>query len=107
MVEQIAVDADLLRTHAVRVEQGGAEVKVGADAAGSVDLGGGAFGVLCGFLVLPAQLVSFAGQSVVSSAGQLVDRAAVQVRGWAGDVEEQEQQIAQEIARLERLVDGL
>ena len=47
MAERIAIDHDLIVSHAARVEQVASDIKVARDAAASTNMGGGAFGVLC------------------------------------------------------------
>lgn len=98
----IAVDAELVVQHASRlgaVREGVAEA---ASAVGSVDLGGGAFGVLCSFLVPPAQLVAGFAQSMIVSADDMLDRTVDELRGFASDVEDRETTIAEQVRALQR-----
>jgi hypothetical protein len=94
----IAVDAELVVQHASRlgaVREGVAEA---ASAVGSVDLGGGAFGVLCSFLVPPAQLVA----GMIVSADDMLDRTVDELRGFASDVEDRETTIVEQVRALQR-----
>jgi hypothetical protein len=98
----IAVDAELVVQHASRlgaVREGVAEA---ASAVGSVDLGGGAFGVLCSFLVPPAQLVAGIAQSMIVSADDMLDRTVDELRGFASDVEDRETTIVEQVRALQR-----
>ena len=104
---EIAVDAEILLAHAGRVEQVAADVHEGLSAAASTDLAGGAFGVLCGFLMVPATAASFAGRSAISSAEQLVSRAAGQVRGWSADAQAVDQAACDAVASLRSALDAL
>jgi uncharacterized protein YukE len=100
MAEKITIDPDLLRTHAARVEQVAGDVAMARDAAGSINLGGGAFGLMCNFLVLPATVVSTMAQSALLSAGSMVQRSATEIRAVATDFETTEGDIEQTIAGL-------
>jgi uncharacterized protein YukE len=101
MADEIAIDPDLLRSHAGRVEQVAGDVAMAKDAAGSINLGGGAFGLMCAFLVPPASVVSAMAQAALSSAGSMVQRSAREIRGVATDFERTEDDIEQQISRLE------
>jgi hypothetical protein len=98
----IAVDAKLVLQHASRVGTVREGVAEAASAVGSVDLGGGAFGVLCAFLVPPAQLVAGIAQSMIVSAEGMLDRTVDELRGFASEVDERESTIAEQLRALQR-----
>ena len=100
MADKISIDPDRLRTHAGRVEQVAGDVGVARDAAGSINLGGGAFGLMCSFLVAPTSIVSTMAQAALASAESMVQRSAREVRGVATDFEANEDDIEQQIGRL-------
>ena len=100
MADQISVDPDLMRSHAGRVEQVAGDVGMARDAAASINLGGGAFGLMCNFLVLPTSVVSTIAQSALSSAEQMVRRSAQELRAVVKDFETNEDDIEQQISQL-------
>jgi len=101
MADEIIIDPDLMRTHAGRVEQVAGDVGMARDAAGSINLGGGAFGLMCNFLVPPVSIVSAMAQAALSSAEGMVQRSAREVRGIVKDFEATEDDIEQQIGRLQ------
>lgn len=86
MAERIAIDHDLIVSHAARVEQVASDIKVARDAAASTNMGGGAFGVLCSFLVAPATVAATVAGNAISSAEGMVRRSATEVRGVGTDM---------------------
>ncbi|MBN9177609.1 MAG: hypothetical protein J0I43_09620 [Microbacterium sp.] len=86
MADRIAIDRDLIVSHAARVEQVASDIKVARDAASSTNMGGGAFGVLCSFLVAPATVAAAMAGNAISSAEGMVRRSATEVRGVATDM---------------------
>lgn len=106
MAELIAVDFDLVRQHATRVEQVAGQLGTARDAAASMNMGGGAFGLMCSFLVPPATAISSAATSTVAAAEAMVERSAREVRGMAVDFESLEDRLVAEIRQLEASLDG-
>lgn len=84
--ERIAIDADTLLAHRRRLEQIGAQVDVARDAAGSVHLGGGAFGLMCAFMVPPLQAVQDAAQSSIAQVASSLARAGSEIAAAAADL---------------------
>lgn len=101
-MSRIAVDVEVLRHQASRVEQFGSEVAEASAAIASTNVGGGAFGVLCGFLVVPAQAAGLAARLMTDGCAGLLDRAGTQLRHAASDVELREHDIAQQLQAIER-----
>jgi hypothetical protein len=97
----IAVDQDLITAHAARVEVVASDVAVARDAAGATNMGGGAFGVLCAFLVAPASIAASMAQSAIQSAEGMVRRSATELRGVATDMAAFEDDVVQGVAALE------
>lgn len=104
MAELIAVDTETIRRHAQRVGQVASDVRLAHDAAGSMNVGGGAFGVMCAFLVPPAQLVSSIAIGAIASAATMLEQSEEQLRGLADDFDEGEQR---QIATIDGLVSSL
>ena len=106
MVERIAVDFDTLRQHAKRVGMVEDGVRLAENAAGSLNLSGGAFGVMCSFLVTPATLVSGVAMSAISSSAGMLQRAQKEIRAVASEFEDLEQEIVTAYRQLEGGLDG-
>ena len=101
MAERIAVDRDLIVAHAARVRQVASDVAVARDAASATNMSGGAFGVLCGFLVPPASLVAQVTGAAIAAAERLVERSATEIRGVADDMAAFEQTVVEDLRGLE------
>ena len=106
MAELIAVDTETVRQHAQRVAQIAADVRLAENAAGSMNVGGGAFGVMCGFLVPPAQLVSSIAAGAITAAATMLEKSEEQLRGLADDFDEGEQRQLDSIRGLLSSVEG-
>jgi len=101
VTDEIAIDFDVLAYHAGRVERVAADVALAQNAASSINLGGGAFGLMCAFLVLPTTIVSSAAQLTLMSAKNLVDRSAREIKAVAKDFTLLEEDIISEIDDLQ------
>lgn len=106
MAELIAVDTETVRRHAQRVGQIASDVRLAENAAGSMNVGGGAFGVMCAFLVPPAQLVSSIAIGAISAAATMLEQSEEQLRGLADDFDEGEQRQLDTISGLMASVEG-
>ncbi|MGN8026733.1 hypothetical protein [Microbacterium sp. 22242] len=91
MTGQIALDFELGRRHAARVGRVASDVRMAQDAASSLNLAGGAFGVMCSFLVPPAVLVSQVAVGTISSVSAMLGRAETEFLGVVSDFEAMEQ----------------
>lgn len=105
MSDRISIDFDRIQQHATRVGTVASDVRTATDAASSMNLGGGAFGVMCSFLVGPATMITGVASSMISSAGSLVERSAREIRGVGQDFTALENHIREEIAPLLSAVD--
>ncbi|GAA4480871.1 hypothetical protein [Microbacterium panaciterrae] len=94
MGDTIALDFDLGRRHAARVGQVAADVRMAQDAASSLNLAGGAFGVMCAFLVPPAVLVSQVAIGTISSVSAMLGRAETEFLGMVSDFEATEEEFS-------------
>ena len=106
MSDEIAIDFDVLAYHANRVENVASDVALAQNAAGSINLGGGAFGLMCAFLVLPTTIVSTAAQLTLASARGMVERSAREIKGVARDFSTLEEDIITEIDDLKSELNG-
>ncbi|MEV7609780.1 type VII secretion target [Microbacterium sp. NPDC089320] len=106
MAELIAVDTETVRMHAQRVGQVASDVRLAENAAGSMNVGGGAFGVMCAFLVPPAQIVSSIATSTISAAATMLEQSEEQLKGLADDFDEGEQRHLDTINGLMASVEG-
>ncbi|MFF2053469.1 hypothetical protein ACFVU2_17845 [Leifsonia sp. NPDC058194] len=105
MTGRIAMDADLLRYQATQVDAIASDVAEASSAARTLNLGGGAFGVLCSFLVPPAQLVSAAAIQLLHESEALLHRTGTQLRSVAMDVEDREADLVRQLRTIERGLD--
>jgi hypothetical protein len=101
VAESISVDFDVVAQHANRVERVAADIGVAQDAIGSVNLGGGAFGLMCSFMVPPVQMVSALASGAVGAAHGMVERSAREIRAAGKDLEAFEEYVTSEFAALE------
>jgi hypothetical protein len=99
---RISVDADLISAQAARVELVASDVRVAVDAAGSTNMGGGAFGVVCAFLVPPAQLAAGMAAQALTAAEQMLQRSAAELRGVGSDLAAFEDDVVQSVRALEQ-----
>jgi hypothetical protein len=102
MTAGVSLDVDVLRHQASRVEQLGSEVAEASAAIASMNLGGGAFGVLCGFLVVPAAAAGGAARLMTDGCANLLQRAGTQLRHVVSDTEQREHDIAESLRAIER-----
>ncbi|WP_417563878.1 hypothetical protein [Microbacterium sp.] len=101
MAERIAIDQDLVISHAARVKQVASDIAVARDAASATDMSGGAFGIMCAFLVPPASMVAQVTSAAITAAQRLVERSAVEVRGVADDMAAFEQDVVDSLRAIE------
>lgn len=107
MGDQIALDFDTARQHATRVARVASDVRLAQDAAGSLNLAGGAFGVMCSFLVPPAVAVSQVAVGTISSVSALLGRAETEFLGMVSDFEAMEHDFSTRYKQLHGQVDGV
>lgn len=84
-MEPLDIDPDLLRSQAGQSRDGSAAVGEALAAVGSMNLSGGAFGIMCAFLVTPAMLVTSAAAGLMSNAQGMLDREAAALDKTADD----------------------
>jgi len=101
MAGTITIDPDLITAHAARVEQVASDIQVALSAAGQTNMGGGAFGVMCSFLVAPATLVATMASSAISSAEDMVKRSATELKGVVDDFTQTEETLVADIKSIQ------
>ncbi|WP_308492530.1 hypothetical protein [Microbacterium terrisoli] len=101
MSARIAWDFDLLRDHARAVVRIGGDVEEAASAVRSLSLSGGAFGMLCSFLVPPAAAITQVAARMIDGSEALMQRTGTQLRGLAGDAEAFEQDVVDAVKILD------
>lgn len=99
---KISLDFDTLVQHAARVEQISADIGEASQAISSINLTGGAFGVLCNFLIAPAQIVTTVAGSLVRDCEHLMQRTGTQLRKTATEAGEREQELVSQLRAIQR-----
>jgi hypothetical protein len=100
MADRIRIDADTIAQHAGRLESVRADVRLAQDAAASVNLGGGAFGLMCAFMVPLAATVQMAAQASLGSAAGMLGRSITELRGIAADFSTTEDALVSDLERM-------
>lgn len=83
--DKIAVDAELVNYHVARVEHVAGDARLAVDAARSMNVAGGAFGLMCASLVPVAMATTFAATEALASIEQLLHRSTTVLRAGVGD----------------------
>ena len=96
----LSVDGEVLRRHTARVQQVVDDLVTAEGAADSTDLGGGAFGVVCGFIAPIALLVGWAARDALSSAREATDGLITEVEAVAASFDEADRQVEEEAKSL-------
>ncbi|WEG08614.1 type VII secretion target [Microbacterium horticulturae] len=91
MTGNIAIDADVLLAHARKVAGFADDVDTALSAVNSVNLGGGAFGLLCAWMAPPAHAVSNVITSHTRESRQVLERTQRQLRNTVEDYSELEE----------------
>ena len=106
MGEKISVDPDAVTYHAARVEQAAADAHVAVTAAQSMNVAGGAFGLMCSFLVGPALATTEAAKFMLVSVENLIGRSATTLRAGVGDFAVHEDHVIDTVRALRGDLDG-
>ncbi|QCB94233.1 hypothetical protein [Cellulomonas shaoxiangyii] len=105
--DRIVLDSDVINAHVGRVRSVSTDIGTAHSAAGGLNLGGGAFGVLCAVLVPPAQLVSQRALGAIQEAQDLVDRSADQIAAVVADFAALEEEIRAELEPISSAVQAV
>lgn len=95
MTDNISVDADLMLQHASRMQQLASDAAEAASAIQSVNIGGGAFGVLCAWMVPPVGIVSGAVAQHIDGAEGVLDKTGTEMRAVVSDFDGYEEAVVQ------------
>ncbi|RLP80776.1 hypothetical protein D9V34_00750 [Mycetocola lacteus] len=102
MSDKIALDMSMLRAHASRIDQVASDVGEAAAAARSMNVAGGAFGLMCSFLVPPALVAVTSMERMLSASQRAIEHTATQLREIADEAEQREEDNIALIRELER-----
>jgi hypothetical protein len=97
------VDTGVLRQHAARVGQVAGDIGTAQSAAGSSDIHGGAFGVLCGFLPAIISGTDAAARDAIAAVREATDGIVSELGAMARSIDETDQAVEarmQQIARV-------
>ncbi|MDT0116618.1 type VII secretion target [Microbacterium sp. PRF11] len=100
--DAISVDVELLHQHAGLVSQLASDANQALSAVQSVNLSGGAFGLLCSWMVPPVSMVSQAVGSTIQQGGEVIERSATQIRAAAEDFQRYEESVIDAVRSLDR-----
>lgn len=84
-MESLNINPELLRGQAAKAQTGSAAIAEAQSAVGAMNLTGGAFGIMCAFLVPPALAVTMAASSMLSDAKGMLDREKQALEDAAND----------------------
>ncbi|MFK4788673.1 type VII secretion target [Microbacterium sp. ZW T5_56] len=85
VADRIAISPSALTAHAQQVEQLATDVSVALDAVRGINLGGGAFGVMCAWMVPPALATSNIVISHIQQAQNVLQRTSDELVATAAD----------------------
>jgi hypothetical protein len=102
--DQLLVDPAQMQTHAGRVGQVADLARQARQAAAGMNLGGGAFGIMCNFLVTPLQLLSAPAIGFLDRVAESVEATGEAFNTAAGMFDQAE---ADSVADIERELSGL
>ncbi len=97
----IVIDTDTLRQHASGVERLAADAVEALSAVQSVNLSGGAFGVLCSFFVPPVGIVSAAVGAAIDAGEGAIERTGREIRAVADDFQTYEDSVVDTVRSLD------
>lgn len=100
MSGEIEVEPSALRTGAGEIERIAGTVGYARDAAGSMNLTGGAFGLMCAFLVPTAVGVTQIAMNAMAETAAMLQREAEALRDIAADFEQVEARTSDELRAI-------
>lgn len=99
------VDTEVLRRHSTRVRQVSGDLGTAQSAAGSVDLHGGAFGVLCSFLPGIVSGVDGAARDAITAMREATDGMVAELGAMARSIDEADQRVEERMRSISRVLD--
>ncbi|WP_433674824.1 hypothetical protein [Microbacterium gorillae] len=107
VADRIAISPSVLSAHAEQVEQLATDVTVALDAVRGINLGGGAFGVMCAWMVPPALAASTLVISHIEQAQRVLHHTSEQLVGMADDFRAVEDNTTATVDQLLKNVESL
>lgn len=98
------IDTGVLRQHAARVGQVAGDIGTAQSAAGSADIHGGAFGVLCGFLPAIISGTDAAARDAVAAVREATDGMVSELGAMARSVDETDQAVETRMQQITRVL---
>lgn len=96
------VDTEVLRRHATRVSQVAGDIGTAQAAAGSSDLNGGAFGVLCSFLPPIVASTDQAAKDAIAAVREAADGMVSELAAMARSIDQTDQAVESRMAQITR-----
>ena len=104
MGDKITIEADLLIEQARIAEAAADSVVTARNAIASMNLGGGAFGVMCAGLVSIAQAVTDLADNSLREARAMLEREAAALRGTLSDFTDLEDNVSADLDAIMRAI---
>lgn len=104
-MSEIRLDADLLLAQARSSDHAARAIGTARDAAASMNLSGGAFGLICAFLVPMASSVTLAAEGAMKAAEAMLERDSNALRATADDFVDYEDDLSQELRAIARTLE--
>lgn len=101
MNDEIRIDADLMAQHARRIQQLTRDAAEATAAIKSINLGGGAFGALCAWMVPPVSMVSDAVSKHISGAEHVLERTGQEIQAVVRDFDSYEEEVLRAVRAIE------
>lgn len=98
------IDTEVLRQHAARVGQVAGDIGTAQSAAGSSDLHGGAFGILCGFLPAIIGGTDTAAKDAIAAVREATDGMVAELGAMARSVDETDQAVETRMQQITRVL---
>lgn len=100
------VDTEVLRRHSTRVAQVAGDLGTAQSAAGSADIHGGAFGVLCGFLPAIISGTDAAARDAIAAVREATDGMVTELGVMARAIDETDQRVEARMQQISRVLGG-
>lgn len=105
-MSELRIDSDDLRAHSNRVLDIASGVRSAAHASDATPLGGGAFGLMCSFMVPPLSMVKSVSDQAIQSSASAVERVGDAIGNVADQFDECDCCEAKNYKLLARLLGG-
>jgi hypothetical protein len=103
-VNGFQVDTEVLRRHATRVGQVAGDVGTAQSAAGTSDLNGGAFGVLCSFLPPIVASTDRAAKDAIAAVREATDAMVSELGAMARSIDQTDQVVEARMQAITRVL---